>query len=217
MTSRFLQSIVSFFRREQTTKFMRGLKRFRKRYPVSQYPNFSYGTGTYGTPIVHVFANTDHLIIGAYCSIADDVHIFLGGNHRIDWISTYPFPAYIPEAEEITGYETSKGDIIIGNDVWLGSGCTILSGITIGNGAVVGARSVVTREVPPYAIVAGNPAHIIRWRFDEPTRKALLQLQWWHWPAEEVRSIAHLLCSDNIEKFLAYVSARQCSAAIISQ
>jgi acetyltransferase-like isoleucine patch superfamily enzyme len=203
-----LQRIASLFRRERPPKFLRGQKRFHKRYPENQYPNYFYGVGTYGTPIVHEFANATRLVIGSYSSIADDVHIFLGGNHRIDWISTYPFPTKIPEAAGIPDYETSRGDVIIGNDVWLGSGCTILSGITVGDGAVVGARSVVTRNVPPYAIVAGNPARLVRWRFDEATRQALSASCWWSWPENEVRQLSRLLSSSQVDEFLAYCSAR---------
>lgn len=208
------------FRRERPSKFVRGLVRFRKRYPESRFPHYAYGVGSYGTPIVHDFATPTRLEIGAYCSIADEVHIFLGGNHRTDWISTYPFPAHVPEAAGIADHETSKGDVIIGNDVWLGSGCAILSGVTIGDGAVVGARSVVTHDVPPYAIVAGNPARRVRWRFDEATRQALAASRWWSWPEGEVRQLSRLLSSSRIDEFLAYCSTRlgngQCDTGPVS-
>lgn len=100
--------------------------------------------------------------IGGYCSIADNVEIFLGGLHRTGWISTFPFPAFIKEAASVENYNGTRGDVEIGNDVWLCSGCTILSGVTIGNGAVVACGSMVTRDVEPYSVVAGNTARHVR-------------------------------------------------------
>ena len=159
-------------------------------------------------PIVHDWNEGTILSVGAYTSIADEVHIFLGGHHRIDWISAYPFPAFIEEAKHVQGFGGSRGDVIIGNDVWLASGCTILSGVTVGDGAVVAARAVVSRDVPAYAIVAGNPARIVGWRFDEATRDRLLQSSWWKWPESEIRKISPLLCSDRLEDFFAYADRR---------
>tara|TARA_R110001583_G_scaffold194720_3_gene366586 strand:+ start:136897 stop:137244 length:348 start_codon:yes stop_codon:yes gene_type:complete len=104
-----------FGRKQKPPKLYRDQIRFRERYP-----GFSIGLGTYGMPEVHDWAQGTTLSIGAYTSIADDVHIFLGGNHRTDWISCYPFPAYMEEAKGIPGYVTSKGSVVIGNDVWLG-------------------------------------------------------------------------------------------------
>ena len=152
----------SFFgkRKKKVPKFYRGQEKFRARYP-----KYSIGLGSYGMPVVHDWLEGSTLTIGAYTSIADDVHIFLGGHHRTDWISCYPFPAFVAEAQNIEGFGGSRGDVLIGNDVWLASGCTILSGITVGDGAVVAARAVVARDVSPYSIVAGNPARIIGWRF----------------------------------------------------
>jgi acetyltransferase-like isoleucine patch superfamily enzyme len=117
------------------------------------------------------------LTIGRYCSIADKVEILLGGDHRLDWVSTYPFAAMQglwPDADAPADYHVSRGDVTIGNDVWLGSGCIILSGVTVGHGAVVAARAVVTRDVAPYTVVAGNPARPLRQRFDPDTVAALL-------------------------------------------
>ncbi len=165
----------------------------------------SYGAYSYGNVNVKSWpSDPTQYSIGKFCSIADNVTVFLGGNHRTDWISTYPFPAFdsFPEAKNIEGYVATKGNIIIGNDVWIGSHVSILSGVTIGDGAVIGAFSVVAKDVPPYAIVAGNPARIIRYRFSEGVIKALLELQWWNWPIEKIRANTHLLCSDNIETFL---------------
>lgn len=173
------------------------------------YPDFEVGMHTYGVPIVHDWGSGTTLRIGAYCSIAENVQIFLGGNHRTDWVTSYPFPAFFPEARHIKNHTISRGDVVIGNDVWLCTNCIILSGITIGDGAVVASGAVVTRDVEPYAIVAGNPARVVRYRFDEATRKALLESAWWEWPEEELKLVMDKLCSDRVEDFLDYARQRQ--------
>jgi acetyltransferase-like isoleucine patch superfamily enzyme len=179
-----------------------------------RFPNYTMGQGSYGLPIVRDWNDGSTLKIGAYCSIADRVEIFLGGQHRVDWISTYPFPAMSPPppphtmAQPIPGYRTTRGDVVIGNDVWLCSQALILSGVTIGDGAVVAARSVVTRNVEPYSIVSGTPARHVRYRFPETICHALLAIQWWHWPEEEIHEISPLLCSDRIDDFLSYAEKR---------
>jgi len=171
------------------------------------YPSYSIGTHSYGNPKILDWSDGGKLYIGDYCSIADEVTILLGGNHRPDWVSTYPFnsPQFgdkWPEASEIEGQPWSKGDVRIGNDVWIGYGSTILSGTTIGHGAVVAARSVVVKNVPPYAIVGGNPAKVIRMRFDEATVERLLRLEWWNWSEEKIRENIEVLCSPNINQLL---------------
>lgn len=162
------------------------------------------GEYTYGCPQV-IWGEESSLTIGKFCSFAGDILIILGGGHRTDWVTTYPFPA-LPdewmEAARIKGHPTTKGDVIIGNDVWIAHGATILSGVRIGDGAVIGARSVVTADVPPYAIVAGNPAKVVRYRFDNKTINDLLRLRWWDWPIDRIRSNMELLCSNNIDKIL---------------
>jgi acetyltransferase-like isoleucine patch superfamily enzyme len=134
--------------------------------------------------------------------------MFLGGQHRSDWVSSYPFPDFIEQAREIRDFRTTRGNVSIGNDVWLASGCTILSGVSVGDGAIVAARAVVARDVPPYAIVAGNPARIVRWRFSEDIRRDLLATQWWAWPEEEVRKIVHFLCTEDASLLLNYARSR---------
>jgi virginiamycin A acetyltransferase len=104
------------------------------------------------------------------------------GEHCTRWVTTYLFNFIFEEARHITEHPLSKGDVIIGNDVWIGHEVLILSGITVGDGSVIGARSVVTKDVPPYSIVAGNPASIIRLRFDEEIVEKLLKIKWWNYP-----------------------------------
>ncbi len=170
-----------------------------------QGAQFSIGDFTYGSPAVISYDNSSRLSIGKYCSFAGKVTILLGGDHRLDWATTYPFPDLSgpwPEGSEIAGHPASKGAIVIGNDVWVGYGATILSGTTIGDGAVIGANALVSRDVKPYGIAAGNPAKVIKMRFENHTVSRLLQLAWWNWSERKVRDNVHLLCSSDIEALL---------------
>lgn len=159
------------------------------------------GDFTYGNPKVKEWGEDTKLIIGKFCSISSDVVILLGGNHRVDWITTYPFPVLThewPTASNIKGHPATKGDVIIGNDVWIGYGATILSGIVIGDGAAIGARSVVAKNVEPYSIVAGNPAREIKKRFNDETIKKLLDLKWWNWELDKIKENINILCGNNL-------------------
>ena len=131
----------------------------------------------------------DKLIIGKFCMIASDVlFIMNGANHLSDAISTYPFAIFgddWSEAMEGKSYPT-KGDTIIGNDVWIGFGATIMPGVKIGDGVIIATKSVVTKDVEPYAIVGGNPAKEIRKRFSDEEIEKLLDMQWWDWPIEKI-------------------------------
>lgn len=156
----------------------------------------SVGRNTYGFPNVYSWDALTSLKIGNYCSIAEGVTFILGGEHRMDWITTYPFNVMADEwplAAAIIGHPATKGDIIIGNDVWIGHGALILSGVSIGNGAVIGAGAVVTKSIEDYAVVAGNPATFVKYRFDEPTRNRLLEMAWWNWSDSEVSHKVQLL------------------------
>ena len=163
---------------------------------------YQIGDHTYGKPRVLSRGEGATLKIGKYCSISTHVIIFLGSEHRVDWVSTYPFPLLWKEARSITGHPATKGDVMIGNDVWIGYGVTILSGVTIGDGVAIGACSLVVKDIPPYAIVAGNPAQVIRFRFDEETIKVLLRIRWWNWPDHQVRENIKYICSPSIETFI---------------
>lgn len=152
----------------------------------------------------------DHpIVIGAYCSIFENVEFMIGGNHRTDWVSTFPLRGALglPGADR-DGHPASKEPIVIGNDVWIAKNVQILSGVRIGDGAVVGAGSVVTRDVRPYAIVAGNPAREIRRRFDDEVVDELLVIAWWNWSDDEVVAAQELLNGGSIGEFLAYAHAR---------
>lgn len=167
-----------------------------------RHGQITVGAYTYGRPKVRFAESGSRLTIGRYGSIADAVEILLGGNHRTDWITTYPFPALPgiwPEAQGIGGSHMSRGDVMIGHDVWLGSQCMVLSGVTIGTGAVVGARAVVTRDVPPYAIVAGNPARVVRMRMSEERIARVLASRWWRLPEAELRPLIPVLMSDQLD------------------
>ncbi|MGL4727917.1 MAG: CatB-related O-acetyltransferase, partial [Bosea sp. (in: a-proteobacteria)] len=142
---------------------------------------YKIGGASYGRPKVRFPESGAAISIGRFCSIADGVEILLGGNHRMDWVTTYPFPEFPrqwPEAIGHMGHQPSRGDVRIGHDVWLGSQSMVLSGVSIGHGAVVAARAVVTRDVPAYAIVAGNPARTIRLRFEPRVIEALIGSAW---------------------------------------
>ncbi len=165
------------------------------------------GRHTYGHEQITVrhWGEPAKLRIGSFCAIADRIEVFLGGNHRTDWVTMYPFPAFAEQwetAREISGHPSTNGDVTIGNDVWIGSNATIMSGVTVGDGAVIAANSCVTRDVAPYAIVGGNPARMLRHRFDADTVEQLLAIRWWDWSDERIAASVKLLCSEDVERFV---------------
>ncbi len=151
--------------------------------------------------------------IGNYCSIADNLQFICKGTHMTNWVTTYPFneiwgmniPLY-----EINGIKGKAGDlppaspIIIGNDVWIASNVKIKQGVTIGDGAVLATECFVTKDIPPYAIVGGNPAKIIKYRFTQEQISNLLEIKWWEWSDIAVREAAPLLASENVDEFIKY-------------
>ena len=128
--------------------------------------------------------------------------LFNSANHALGSLSTYPFPIFYDEwgleGKNVADAWDNKGDITLGNDVWIGYEAVILAGVTIGDGAIIGARAVVTRDVPPYAIVGGVPARLIRRRFDDATIEALLDLCWWDWEPERIRQALPALQAGDI-------------------
>lgn len=149
--------------------------------------------------------NHDKLVIGKFCSIACKAKfIFNSANHRINSLSTYPFPLFFEEWEldkkNVTQSWDNKGDIVIGNDVWIGYDAVILSGVKVGDGAIIGARAVVIKDVPPYTVVGGVPAKFIRKRFDDETIVKLLRLKWWDWTEEKIKDNIQAIKSGHIEE-----------------
>ncbi|MGV0908124.1 type B chloramphenicol O-acetyltransferase [Martelella sp. FOR1707] len=144
----------------------------------------------------------DRLVIGSFCSIGSGTAFIMAGNqgHRNDWISTFPFywmgevPAF--EGAE-NGYQPA-GDTVIGNDVWIGAEAIIMPGVRVGDGAVIGTRALVTRDVEPYAIVGGNPAKMIRKRFDDSDIVRLRELRWWDWTDDQLRPALPFLTSGDV-------------------
>ncbi len=167
-----------------------------------QYRQYDIGDWTYGAPEILSWGEGATLKIGRFCSIANGVEIMLGGEHRADWLTTYPFNVLCEQARSFSGHPKTKGDVVIGNDVWIGSKALLLSGVKIGDGAVVGARSVIAKDVAPYAVVAGNPARLYKFRFDEQAIQALLRIAWWEWPYEKIREAWPLLLSNRIADFI---------------
>ena len=154
--------------------------------------------------LYHYPINRERLVIGKFCSIACGAKfLFNSANHTLRSLSTYIFPVLFEEwgldVERIPEAWDNRGDIVIGNDVWIGYEAVVLAGVTIGDGAVIGTRAVVTRDVPPYTIVGGVPAKLIRTRFPEKTIQQLLELRWWDWPPERVASGIDAIQSGDLE------------------
>jgi acetyltransferase-like isoleucine patch superfamily enzyme len=169
-----------------------------------EFQNDDIGEFTYGRPKVLFRNKNAKLKIGKFCSISTNVTIFLGGNHRIDWISTYPFneiDRFKLYAKNVYGHPATKGSVSIGNDVWIGDGVTILSGISIGDGAVLAAKSVITKDVKPYEVWGGNPAKFIKRRFSEEQINKLLEKKWWDRDISEIEDLIPKLCNENITEF----------------
>lgn len=145
-----------------------------------------------------------HVLIGRYSSLAHDLRFIIGMNHNGNYISTYPFEELFYTYEDnLVNHclEVNHYQIIIGNDVWIGANVTILGGVRIGNGAIIGAGAVVAKDVPPYAVVVGNPAKVIKYRFDEKTIENLQKIKWWNWSDDKIKQNITLIKEP--QKFLA--------------
>ena len=163
---------------------------------IGDYTYVNFKVNSYNSDV------KSRLVIGKFCSIAVGVVFTLGGEHRSDFATTYPFNRLLKSFNYITGTPTSKGDIIVGNDVWIGENAHIMSGVTIGDGAIVGSEALVTKDVPPYAIVGGNPAKVIKYRFDQYTINELLKIKWWDFDEEELVKVIPLLLSTDIDELI---------------
>ncbi|WP_174801103.1 type B chloramphenicol O-acetyltransferase [Martelella limonii] len=159
----------------------------------------------------------DRLVIGSFCSIGSGAAFIMAGNqgHRSDWISTFPF-FWMSEVDSFSGarngYEPA-GDTIIGNDVWIGSEAIVMPGVTIGDGAVIGTRSLVTRNVEPYAIIGGNPARKIRDRFEAADIARLIEMAWWDWTDQQLKAAMPILTSGDVPALHAYWQRHVASAS----
>lgn len=156
------------------------------------------GRYTYGHEKITVkqFGEGAALKVGAFCSIASGVNIILGGNHRLDWATTFPFGHVFKrkiDVERVPGHPATNGDIIIGNDVWIGQNATIMSGVHIADGAVVAANATVVKDIGPYEVWGGNPAKKIKTRFDDTIVSGLLHLKWWEWSEDKIAEVVPLL------------------------
>jgi chloramphenicol O-acetyltransferase type B len=149
---------------------------------------------------------TDQLIIGKFCSIATGVQFMMGGTqgHNYNWIASYPLDAF---DDDFDGYTNTppkayqrKGNTVIGNDVWIGAQSLIMPGIHIADGAVIGARAVVTKNVGPYEIWAGNPAKLIKKRFSDEDIQKLLEIKWWDWDTAKIKANLDVLRSKNVDQ-----------------
>lgn len=162
-----------------------------------RYADYEIGDYTYGHPKIVEFGEGIKLKIGKFCSVADDSVFMLGGEHRLDMVTTYPFAHFFQFANSFhDSHPRLRGNITVGNDVWIGQEAMILSGVSIGDGAVIGARVLVARDVMPYSIVVGNPAQTIRFRCDPFTIIELLKIAWWDWPIEQIAEAMPLMLSD---------------------
>ena len=164
------------------------------------------GKWSYGKPKIFRWDWESVLIIGNFCSLGPDIDFYMGGNHRVDWISTSPLAATqfhdtFTKSKNIKNFNSSKGDILIGHDVWIGGKTTILSGVKIGTGAVIAAGSMVVNDVEPYTISGGNPNKFIRKRFEDNLIKKLLDSKWWNLSDEQINNLSSSLLSDNFDEF----------------
>lgn len=146
----------------------------------------------------------DKLIIGKFCSIAKGVEFVMNGaNHPMNGISAFPFGIFIENKPTIPKeIVPNKGNTVIGNDVWIGQNATFMPGVKVGDGAIIGSNAVVAKDVPPYSIAVGNPARVVKMRFDEKTIEKLLEIRWWDLPIEVIEENFELLQDKNIELFI---------------
>ena len=186
--------------------------------PTIKNPNIIVGDFTYiadsdfESHVTHFYPwSRDNLIIGKFCQIAAGVEFVMNdANHKMNAVTTFPFYTLegwemnIPDPSEMT----FKGNTVIGNDVWIGQNAVILPGVHVGEGAIIGANSVVGSDVAPYTIVIGNPAKVLRKRFDDELIGLLLKFKWWDKSIEEINSLIPILTSSDLEKVREEIEAR---------
>ena len=166
----------------------------------------TFGPGSYlmsGTIVYGV--GERHVLVGRYSSLADGLTFNIGQNHNYRNITTYPFEnlRHLKTGDHQNHAAVNRGQIIIGSDVWIGDNVCLMGGVRIGNGAVIGANAVVAKDIPPYAVAVGNPARVVKYRFDEETIRRLQKIKWWNWPAEKIETHRAFLEGGDMEGFLA--------------
>lgn len=186
--------------------------------PTITNPNISVGDFTYiadsefESHVTNFYPwSRDKLIIGKFCQIAAGVEFIMNdANHQMNAVSTFPF--YTLEGWDMDAPATSdmpfKGNTVIGNDVWIGQNAVILPGVDIGDGAIIGANSVVGSDVAPYTIVAGNPAKLIRKRFDDELIDLMLRFKWWDKSIEDINGLIPILSCSDLETVREELKAR---------
>ena len=172
------------------------------------HPRVSVGRHTYGhgpeTFVMLGIRPGDRVEIGSFCSIAAEVRVFGGGEHGME-VTTFPLRTLLVDPEGGNVDATSKGPTTIGHDCWLGMRSMVLSGVTVGSGAVIGAGAVVAKDVPPYAVVVGNPARVVRMRYDAETIERMLAVAWWEWDDETIAERIDLF--SDVNRFLEVAEA----------
>jgi len=150
--------------------------------------------------------DVDKLIIGSYCSIGSGAVFMMAGNqgHNTQWLSTYPFFFQANIFKDAKNGFEKAGNTVIENDVWIGSEAMIMPGVKIGNGAIIAARAVVVKDVAPYTVVGGNPATLIKSRFEKEEIEQLLKMKWWNWSEDKIKACMSLICSSEISKLFDY-------------
>ena len=186
--------------------------------PTIKNPSIIVGDFTYiadsdfESHVTHFYPwSRDNLIIGKFCQIAAGVEFVMNdANHKMNAVTTFPFYTLegwemkIPDPAEMP----FKGNTVIGNDVWIGQNAVILPGVHVGDGAIIGANSVVGSDVAPYTIVIGNPAKVLRKRFDDELIGLLLKFKWWDKSIEEINALIPILTSSDLEKVREEIEAR---------
>lgn len=180
--------------------------------PLIEVGEFSYyddpdDATSFETRNVLYHYGPEKLVIGRFCALGTGVRFLMNGaNHRMDGPSTFPFPSmggsWADHFDLLTGLP-NRGDTVVGHDVWFGYGATVLPGVRIGNGAIVGAGSVVTGDVPDYGIVGGNPARLLRTRYDARDVARLLDAAWWDWPLEHITAHVRTIMSGSVDDLVA--------------
>jgi len=180
-----------------------------------QAPNIHVGDYTYFDDQIHgpetfekrnVLYNHQHskvkLVIGKFCALAAETRFLMTGDHKLDGISTFPFPIFQNGWENAYNVQELplKGDIIVGHDVWFGYNAFVKGGVTIGSGAIIATQAVVVKDVPPYTIVAGNPARVVKQRFDDKAIEKLLHIAWWNWDIGKIQRHLKWITHHQVER-----------------